>query len=178
MHPPTAQIWLHGVRVPRDALLDRFATVDAAGTYRSPIASPAARFGMVVSGCGGRGLQGAGMMQSPLPFGHAAGRASPMLHPRTPCAPCAPCAPCRSLTTGRMLIAQGAVDAIKIGVTIATRYSADRPQARHAWSGAGALALFWLGDAAGSPPAAHRLPLHPRPHPLPRSLVSARSCRT
>ncbi|GBF88240.1 hypothetical protein Rsub_00952 [Raphidocelis subcapitata] len=32
------------------------------------------------------------------------------------------------LTTGRMLIAQGAVDAMKIGLTIALRYSAARPQ--------------------------------------------------
>lgn len=32
------------------------------------------------------------------------------------------------LTTGRMLIAQAAVDAVKVGVTIALRYSAVRPQ--------------------------------------------------
>ena len=34
------------------------------------------------------------------------------------------------LTTGRMLIAQGAIDACKIGLTIAIRYSANRPQVR------------------------------------------------
>ncbi|KAI8467025.1 MAG: acyl-CoA dehydrogenase/oxidase C-terminal [Monoraphidium minutum] len=33
------------------------------------------------------------------------------------------------LTTGRLLIAQGAIDAMKIGLTIALRYSAARPQA-------------------------------------------------
>jgi acyl-CoA oxidase len=32
------------------------------------------------------------------------------------------------LTTGRMLIAQAAVDSLKIGVTIAIRYSLQRPQ--------------------------------------------------
>ncbi len=35
---------LSAVRVPRDALLDRFATVDEDGAYSSPIASPGARF--------------------------------------------------------------------------------------------------------------------------------------
>jgi hypothetical protein len=34
------------------------------------------------------------------------------------------------LTTGRLLIAQGAIDAMKIGLTIALRYSAARPQVR------------------------------------------------
>lgn len=32
-----------------------------------------------------------------------------------------------------MLIAQGAIDAMKIGLTIAIRYSADRPQVRVEW---------------------------------------------
>ncbi|KAI7838260.1 hypothetical protein COHA_007949 [Chlorella ohadii] len=76
------QIWLNNVRVPRDALLDRYATVDTAGNYRSPIANVQQRFGTMIGG----------------------------------------------LTTGRMLIAQGAVDACKIGCTIAIRYAADRPQ--------------------------------------------------
>jgi hypothetical protein len=44
------QIWFHHKRVPRDALLDAFASVDADGTYRSPIRSPTARFGTMVSG--------------------------------------------------------------------------------------------------------------------------------
>ena len=35
---------LSAVRVPRDALLDRFASVSEAGEYSSPIASPGARF--------------------------------------------------------------------------------------------------------------------------------------
>ena len=34
------------------------------------------------------------------------------------------------LTTGRLLVAQAAVDAAKIGLTIAIRYSAQRPQVR------------------------------------------------
>ncbi|KAL4857436.1 Acyl-coenzyme A oxidase 3 [Chlorella vulgaris] len=76
------QFWLNHLRVPRDALLDRYSQVDAAGRYSSPIKDVNQRFGTIVSG----------------------------------------------LTTGRMLIAQAAVDASKIGVTIATRYSASRPQ--------------------------------------------------
>lgn len=76
------QIWFHNVKVPREALLDRFASVDENGHYSSPIANPAQRFGTMVSG----------------------------------------------LTTGRMLIAQAAVDACKVGVTIALTYSAERPQ--------------------------------------------------
>lgn len=76
------QIWFDHVRVPRDALLDRFAQVDAAGNYHSAIPNPAQRFGTMIGG----------------------------------------------LTTGRMLVGQGAVDAMKIGLTIAIRYSADRPQ--------------------------------------------------
>ena len=35
---------------------------------------------------------------------------------------------CTLPSAGRMLIAQGAVDACKIGVTIAVRYAAQRPQ--------------------------------------------------
>lgn len=76
------QIWFNHVKVPRDALLDRFASVDPNGNYSSPISNPAQRFGTMVSG----------------------------------------------LTTGRMLIAQAAIDAIKSGVTIALKYSSTRPQ--------------------------------------------------
>ena len=76
------QIWFDHYKVPRDSLLDRYASVDARGTYSSPIADPQQRFGTMVSG----------------------------------------------LTTGRMLIAQAAVDACKSGVTIALRYSCARPQ--------------------------------------------------
>ena len=76
------QIWLNDVWVPRDALLDRYASVDKRGKYSSPIPDPATRFGTMISG----------------------------------------------LTTGRMLIAQAAVDASKLGVTIALRYSCHRPQ--------------------------------------------------
>jgi acyl-CoA oxidase len=76
------QIWFDKVRVTRDALLDRYASVDAQGRYSSPVASVSQRFGTMVGG----------------------------------------------LTTGRMLIAQGAVDACKIGVTVAIKYALKRPQ--------------------------------------------------
>eukprot|EP00879_Flechtneria_rotunda_P009942 GHRR01010397.1.p1 GENE.GHRR01010397.1~~GHRR01010397.1.p1 ORF type:complete len:600 (+),score=211.63 GHRR01010397.1:456-2255(+) len=76
------QIWFDNVRIPRDALLDRFASVDAAGTYSSPIPTVSARFGTMIGG----------------------------------------------LTTGRILIAQGAIAACMIGTTIAIRYAAQRPQ--------------------------------------------------
>eukprot|EP00882_Tetradesmus_deserticola_P012097 GHRQ01012816.1.p1 GENE.GHRQ01012816.1~~GHRQ01012816.1.p1 ORF type:complete len:645 (+),score=319.12 GHRQ01012816.1:546-2480(+) len=76
------QIWFDNVRVPRDALLDRYASVDAAGNYSSPIPTVSARFGTMVGG----------------------------------------------LTTGRILIGQGAITACMIGTTIALRYAADRPQ--------------------------------------------------
>lgn len=76
------QIWLNQVRVPLDGLLDRYAQVDASGTYRSSIPNAAQRFGTMVGG----------------------------------------------LTTGRMLIGQAAIDACKVGVTIAIQYSAKRPQ--------------------------------------------------
>ncbi|MEL6654507.1 MAG: acyl-CoA dehydrogenase family protein, partial [Bacteroidota bacterium] len=38
------RLWFEQVRVPRENLLDRFATVSADGTYDSPIASPGRRF--------------------------------------------------------------------------------------------------------------------------------------
>ena len=76
------QIWFDKVRIPRTALLDRYAQVDESGRYSSPISNPTQRFGTMVSG----------------------------------------------LTTGRMLIAQSAVDACKVGVTIAIRYAIARPQ--------------------------------------------------
>ncbi|WP_061914134.1 acyl-CoA dehydrogenase family protein [Dietzia papillomatosis] len=38
------RIWFSGVRVPREALLDRFGAVDENGTYSSPIESVGARF--------------------------------------------------------------------------------------------------------------------------------------
>jgi acyl-CoA oxidase len=38
------KIWFDGVRVPREALLDRYATVDEDGTYFSEIESPTKRF--------------------------------------------------------------------------------------------------------------------------------------
>ncbi len=44
------QIWFDHVRVPRDALLDRYASIAADGTYSSPIPSVAQRFGTMVGG--------------------------------------------------------------------------------------------------------------------------------
>ncbi len=38
------RLWFDRVRIPADNLLDRFGTVDEAGNYSSPIASPAKRF--------------------------------------------------------------------------------------------------------------------------------------
>src|SRR4051812_45867129 len=38
------RIWFDGVRVPRDALLDRYASVTPEGTYSSPIENPTKRF--------------------------------------------------------------------------------------------------------------------------------------
>ena len=44
------QIWFDHVKVPRDALLDRYASVSAEGEYSSSIKSVAQRFGMTVGG--------------------------------------------------------------------------------------------------------------------------------
>ena len=50
-----ARIWFDHVRVPREALLDRFASVAEDGTYSSPIASAGARFFAMISALvGGR----------------------------------------------------------------------------------------------------------------------------
>lgn len=39
------RIWFSNVRAPRDNLLDRYASVSADGTYKSPIPSVSSRFG-------------------------------------------------------------------------------------------------------------------------------------
>ena len=44
------QLWFYNVRVGRDALLDRYASVAPDGTYTSPIPSVAQRFGTMVGG--------------------------------------------------------------------------------------------------------------------------------
>jgi len=75
-------VWFDHVRVPREAMLDVFASVDDAGVYHSPIGSISQRFGTMVSG----------------------------------------------LTTGRLLIGQGGIDSMKIGVTTAVRYGCQRAQ--------------------------------------------------
>ena len=44
------QIWFDHVKVPRDALLDRYASVSDDGVYNSSIESVSQRFGMTVGG--------------------------------------------------------------------------------------------------------------------------------
>ena len=44
------QIWFDHVKVPRDALLDKYASVSADGVYSSSIESVSQRFGMTVGG--------------------------------------------------------------------------------------------------------------------------------
>lgn len=44
------QIWFDHVKVPRDALLDKYASVSAEGVYSSSIKSVAQRFGVTVGG--------------------------------------------------------------------------------------------------------------------------------
>lgn len=44
------QIWFDNVRVPYDAMLDAYASVDSEGCYRSKISSVAQRFGTMVGG--------------------------------------------------------------------------------------------------------------------------------
>ena len=63
------QLWFDHVRVPRDALLDRYASVAEDGTYSSPIPSVAQRFGTMVGGL---------TTGAPLPG-----------HPECTCVPCA-----------------------------------------------------------------------------------------
>ena len=43
-------IWFDRLRVPADALLDRYASVSEAGVYASPIPTVGARFGTMVGG--------------------------------------------------------------------------------------------------------------------------------
>ena len=50
------QIWFDHVKVPRDALLDRYASVSAEGEYSSSIKSVAQRFGVTVGGLTTGGL--------------------------------------------------------------------------------------------------------------------------
>jgi hypothetical protein len=44
------QLWFDNLRVPRDAMLDAFSTVDDAGTFHSTIPSVSQRFGTMVGG--------------------------------------------------------------------------------------------------------------------------------
>jgi len=76
------RIWFQRVRVPLDALLDKYCSVSPDGTYSSALSTIPQRFGVMVGG----------------------------------------------LTTGRILIAQAAVDASKLALTIAFKYSTKRRQ--------------------------------------------------
>jgi acyl-CoA oxidase len=64
------RLWFDGVRVPREALLDRFAQVAPDGTYTSPIPSPGARFftmlGTLVGGRIAVGSAAVSVMKSAL----------------------------------------------------------------------------------------------------------------
>ncbi len=51
------QIWFEHVRIPRDALLNRFADVSADGTYSSPFPTVGQRFGVTVGGLTTGGLR-------------------------------------------------------------------------------------------------------------------------
>jgi Acyl-CoA dehydrogenase, C-terminal domain len=134
------RLWFDRVRVPRDSLLDRYASVAPDGAYSSPIASVPARFGARPSLPRGVSVPTSRQSCSIL-----------MVMARSACVPgslampimtmtlcmCVALLPiqqiCASitvggLTNGRMLIAQSAVDSLKIGVTIAIRYALQRPQ--------------------------------------------------
>jgi len=76
------QLWFDGVRVPRAALLNKYADVAPDGAYTSPIPTVGARFGVTVGG----------------------------------------------LTSGRVLIAQGAVNGAALATTIALRFASSRTQ--------------------------------------------------
>lgn len=148
------QIWFDHVRVSRDALLNAFASVDAAGNYSSSISSVSQRFGTMVGGLTtGMYIVGetqldacgwviCGMRRCVRNCMHCAAYSyAPRLCSCNVCETlssvkwvyCANvCPPCHDLhvllCTGRILIGQGAIDACKIGVTIAIRYSTQRPQ--------------------------------------------------
>ena len=126
------QFWLDRVRVPRDALLDAFASVDATGGYTSSIPTVSARFGTMVGGlttgelsllcllllvcddaCCFVFLATAALPPPVKPIEH-------LPHKNT--------YPAKKKQKGRVLIGQGAIDMCKIALTIALRYVADRPQ--------------------------------------------------
>lgn len=190
------QIWFDHVKVPRDALLDKYASVSAEGVYSSSIKSVAQRFGVTVGGlttgthpdllhrssvARARGARVRSSVWRLKQNSHMSIRRSGC-HPWTSlttlfgscitAAAQAKCA-CKScpghahefwegtqagwgqhsyqafdcaapvspkwmpvssqqydlpLPAGRLLIAQGAVDACKVGTAIAIRYSCKRPQ--------------------------------------------------
>ena len=148
------------MRVPRDALLDKYASVAPDGAYSSSIPSLTTRFGVVVGGLtnGVPVLHGCMLVyavHAPPAVWHAKAPEPPLLWLLQPCckaplllsdtqkaaretfsalASCLPFALTRTaadgrlLLAGRMLIGQGAIDACKIGVSIAIRYACARPQ--------------------------------------------------
>jgi alkylation response protein AidB-like acyl-CoA dehydrogenase len=149
------QIWFSSVRVPRDAMLDRYASVDAAGNYSSPIPTVSARFGTMVGGLTtGRILIAQGAV-SGLSLAYCQSRKY-VLHVRLSCSQLRMCICIHRLSfstvlqllqTWRRVAAQwfcsadgycvlrhvplwllSQITACMIGTTIALRYAADRPQ--------------------------------------------------
>src|SRR5690606_29049922 len=74
------KIWFHGVRVPRENLLDRYGEIQGDGSYHSPIKSPNKRFftmlGTLVGGriCVARGALGGAKMALAIAVKYALGR--------------------------------------------------------------------------------------------------------
>ena len=133
------RIWFRNVRVPLDNLLDRYASVKPDGTYESDIPSVSSRFGApspVFEIC------------DATPFRHCPMQVQRRLCPQSSSCIAVCCGLVSSgaqvtgmltcaaragimvggLTNGRMLIAQAAIDSLKIGVAIAIRYALLRPQ--------------------------------------------------
>ena len=48
--PPHAQLWFDHLRVPRDAMLDAYSSIDDSGAFHSTIPSVSQRFGTMVGG--------------------------------------------------------------------------------------------------------------------------------
>jgi Acyl-CoA dehydrogenase, C-terminal domain len=160
------RIWFRQVRVPRDALLDRYASVGPDGRYSSPIPSVSARFGtpgrvvhiikssravpqlsVMRAHCGILRCYCSSACISSIRCSLMMALGAPWSRRLHLCGGrCVFLASSRALlwtldtqllcagvmvgglTTGRMLIAQAAVDSLKIGVTIALRYAHLRPQ--------------------------------------------------
>jgi alkylation response protein AidB-like acyl-CoA dehydrogenase len=140
------RIWFHNARVPRDNMLDAFASVDERGNYSSSIPSVSKRFGTMVGGlttgapqhgcslpalwalvsrCTHAGLE---LLWSAILWHTCCIAVAYILYHTAAALHQACYSPPTAHHAGRILIGQGAIDACKIGLTIAIRYSAMRPQ--------------------------------------------------